>query len=102
VHAQDGFYLFPVKGNQPKLFAALDTLPWENTPIAHRQTSTARGRTETRTLQVLPVPPSAGFPHATQALLIERTTTGRGDGLSHRTAELAVTNAPAHKATPPT
>lgn len=100
VHRRGGFYLFPVKGNQPNLFAALDALPWEKTPIAHRDTTTARGRTETRTLQVLPAPDKAGFPHAAQALLIERTTTGRGDGNTHHTAELAVTNAPATRATP--
>ncbi|MEV3927528.1 ISAs1 family transposase [Actinomadura coerulea] len=68
VHARGGFYLFPVKGNQPKLFAALVALPRQTAPIAHRQTSTARGRTESRTLQVLPVPPSVDFPHAIQAL----------------------------------
>jgi predicted transposase YbfD/YdcC len=100
VHARGGFYLFPVKGNQPTLFAALDALPWEQTPIACTDTTTARGRTETRTLQVLPAPPGNGFPHAAQALLIERTTTGRGDGLSHHSAELAVTSAPPDQATP--
>lgn len=100
VHARGGFYLFPVKGNQPKLFAALDALPWQNTPIAHAGTTTGRGRKETRTLQVLPAPPGTGFPHAAQALLIERTTTGRGDHLTHHSAELAVTSAPADRATP--
>jgi predicted transposase YbfD/YdcC len=100
VHARGGFYLFPVKGNQPKLFAALDALPWGKAPIAHTGTTTGRGRKETRTLQVLPAPPGAGFPHAVQALLIERTTTGRGDHLTHHTAELAVTSAPADRATP--
>jgi hypothetical protein len=53
-----------------------------------------RGRTETRTIEVLPVPDHLDFPHAQQAVLIERTTTGRGDGKIHCYAELGVTSAP--------
>ncbi|MGW1802907.1 hypothetical protein ACWCQN_45550 [Streptomyces sp. NPDC001984] len=34
------------------------------------------------------------FPHATRALLIERYTTGRGDGKIHADAELDITTAP--------
>ena len=40
------------------------------------------------------------FPHATQAVLIERTTTttGRGDGKIHCYAELGITSAPSDTA----
>ncbi|GAP49901.1 transposase, IS4 family [Streptomyces azureus] len=38
------------------------------------------------------------FPHATQALFVERYTTGRGDGNIHADAELAATIVPAETA----
>jgi len=100
VHAQGGFYLFPVKGNQANLFAAIDRLPWEHTPVAYSVTEQVRGRTELREVTVLPAPADLAFPYAAQVLLIERTTTGRGDGKIHCTAELAVTSAPWHLASP--
>lgn len=80
-------------GNQPTLFTVLDGLDWENTPPAHKEAERNRGRTETRTLKVLPVPEQVGFPHAVRAVLIERTTTGRGDGKIHCYAELGITSA---------
>ena len=40
------------------------------------------------------MPDHLGFPHARQAVLIERTTTGRGDGKIHCYAELGITSAP--------
>jgi predicted transposase YbfD/YdcC len=98
--ARHGHYLLPVKGNQPNLFAVLDQLPWENTPVAHRTLDKDHGRAETRELRVLPVPPTARFPHASQAALVERTTTGRPGGKVLATAELFVTSAPADAATP--
>ncbi len=39
-----------VKDNQPGLFAALDALDWERTPIAHLTHDRGHGRDETRTL----------------------------------------------------
>jgi predicted transposase YbfD/YdcC len=100
LHERGGFYLFPVKANQPGLFAAIDRLDWENTPVAHTATEQRRGRIETRDLTVLPAPAGLPFPHAAQVLLIERYTTGRGDGKIHCAAELAVTSAPWHLAGP--
>jgi predicted transposase YbfD/YdcC len=94
LHKRGAFSYFPVLGNQPLLFAALDALDWQNTPIASSRTERNRGRTETRQLQVLPVPEHIDFPHAMQAVLIERTTTGRGDGKTHCYAELGITSAP--------
>ena len=67
-------YLFTaVKDNQPSLFAALDALDWENTPVTHVMRDRGHGRDETRTLQVLAAPEDLGFPPAAQAFLIERT-----------------------------
>ncbi len=40
----------------------------------------ARGRIETRTLRVLPAPPDLDFPHARQAVLIERYVTIKKNG----------------------
>ncbi len=73
-------YLVPVLGNQPGLYAALDALPWEDTPVAAATVDTARGRIETRTIRVLPVPGHLDYPYAQQALLIERYVTARKNG----------------------
>lgn len=94
LHERDAFYYFPVLGNQPTLFDALDALKWEDTPVTWSSTERKRGRTETRTIKVLPVPDHLDFPHAQQAVLIERATSGRGHGKIHCYAELGVTSAP--------
>lgn len=73
-------YLVPVLGNQPGMYAALDALDWENTPVAAATAETARGRIETRTLRVLPVPHGLDFPGAEQAVLIERYVTVKKNG----------------------
>jgi predicted transposase YbfD/YdcC len=73
-------YLFTaVKDNQPSLFAALDALDWENTPVTHVMRDRGHGRDETRTIQVLPAPDGL-FPHAAQAFLIERYVRDPGTG----------------------
>jgi predicted transposase YbfD/YdcC len=65
-------YIFTaVKDNQPKLFDALDALPWQTVPVQHLMSDRGHGRDETRTIQVLPAPAEM-FPHAAQAFLIER------------------------------
>ncbi len=57
VEDKEADYLFTaVKDNQPGLFAALDALDWDNTPVAHTARDRGHGRDETRTLQVLPAP----------------------------------------------
>ena len=73
-------YLAPVLGNQPGLYAALDALPWEDTPVAAATVDTARGPIETRTVRVLPVPEGLDYPYAQQAMLIERYVTARKNG----------------------
>jgi predicted transposase YbfD/YdcC len=76
-HAQ---YLVPVLGNQPGLYAAPGALPWGDTPVAAATADTARGRIETRTIRVLPVPEGTGFPGAQRALLVERYVTVKKNG----------------------
>jgi len=77
---KDAQYLLPVLGNQPGLYAALDALDWENTPVTAATSEISRGRVETRTLRVLPVPDGADFPGPEQAVLIERYTTAKKNG----------------------
>jgi hypothetical protein len=86
-------YLFTaVKDNQPSLFAALDALDWENTPVAHIMRDRGHGRDETRTIQVLPAPEGL-LPHAVQAFLIERAVRDPHDGkLRSAVAALGITS----------
>ena len=77
---KNGHYLLPALGNQPGLFARLDALPWEQVPVAAATAEVQRGRIETRTIRVLPAPPGLEFPHARQAILLERYVTIRKKG----------------------
>jgi hypothetical protein len=77
---KNAHYLVPVLGNQPSLYATLDALDWENTPVAAATIDTARGRIETRTIRVLPAPEGTDFPGAEQAVLIERYVTVKKNG----------------------
>jgi predicted transposase YbfD/YdcC len=75
LHARGAHYLCTVKGNQPRLRAALARLPWSQAP---RQVARGRGhgRTESRSVTVIAADgkPDLGglFPHAAQALRIIR------------------------------
>lgn len=107
LHRRGAYGLFPVKENRARLFAALDALDWDETTNEHittvRTEEANSGRHETRFVRVQPLAPGqVGFPHAAQALLVERYTTGRGDGKLHATAELGITTAPARAAAPTT
>jgi predicted transposase YbfD/YdcC len=73
-------YLLPALGNQPGLYAALDGLDWENTPVAAATSEITRGRIETRTIRVLPIPEGLDFPYPGQAILIERYVTVKKNG----------------------
>jgi predicted transposase YbfD/YdcC len=67
-------FVMIAKNNTPKVFACLNGLPWETTPIAHTTTETGHGRWEKRTIRVLEAPDDLDFPHVGQVFLIERTT----------------------------
>jgi predicted transposase YbfD/YdcC len=93
VEDKDADYLFTaVKDNQPGVFAALDALDWENTPVRDTAHHRGHGRDETRTLQVLPAPEGL-FPYSAQAFLIERTVRDPHDGqLRSAVAALGITS----------
>ncbi len=96
-------YLLPVLGNQPRLYAALDALDWESTPVAAATSEISRGRIETRTIRVLPAPAEPGFPGASQAILLERYVTIRKNGrwtMRNCEAVLYVTSLDAGQAAP--
>ena len=95
VHRHGAYYVLPVKENQPKLFAAIDAMAWQDPDVpTHTTVEINRGRPETRVMKVLPAPADLPFPHAAQVLLIERTTTGRRNGKTAYTAELGVSSIP--------
>jgi predicted transposase YbfD/YdcC len=90
IHERGGQFVLPVKENRQALFDALDALPWNDVPIAHRTVDTGHGRVTTRTIQVLPAPPDLPFPHVNQAFLIERYVTDRQGGPISAVAALGV------------
>jgi predicted transposase YbfD/YdcC len=97
------FYLLPVLGNQPRLYDALDAMPWESTPVAAATSEINRGRIETRTIRVLPAPAEPGFPGARQAILLERYVTIKKNGrwaMRNCEAVLYITSLDAAQATP--
>jgi predicted transposase YbfD/YdcC len=100
LHQRGAGFVFTVKHNQPGLFAALDALPWTDTPIAHRQTDRGHGRITTRTIQTLPAPPDLPFPHVGQVWLIERYVTDLAGSPTSAVAALGVTNLHTNQATP--
>jgi predicted transposase YbfD/YdcC len=72
IHQRGGHFVLPVKENRQALFDALDALPCNDAPIAHRAVDKGHGRITTRTIHVLPAPPNLPFPHVNQVFLIER------------------------------
>jgi predicted transposase YbfD/YdcC len=100
LHERGAGFVFTVKHNQPGLFAALDALPWTDTPVAHRQTDRGHGRITTRTIQTLPAPPDLPFPHVGQVWLIERYVTDLAGIPTSAIAALGVTNLHSNQAAP--
>ncbi|WP_219420568.1 ISAs1 family transposase, partial [Pseudonocardia nigra] len=100
LHQHGAGFVLTTKQNQPRLYAALDALPWAHTPVLDRQIDRGHGRITTRTIQVLPAPADLPFPHVQQVWLIERYVTDL-DGIPRSAvAALGVTNLPADRATP--
>jgi hypothetical protein len=92
--------VFTAKQNQPRLFAALDALPWTEVPIAHREIDRGHSRVTTRTIHTLPAPPDLPFPHVNQDWLIERYVTDSAGSPTSAIAALGVTNLRADQARP--
>ena len=100
LHDRGAGFVFTCKHNQPRLFAALDALPWAQTPIAARQVDRGHGRVTTRTIQVIPAPEDLPFPHVNQAWLIERYVTALDGTPTSAVAALGVTNLTADTTAP--
>ena len=92
LHERGAGFVFTCKHNQPRLFAALDALPWAQTPIAARQVDRGHGRVTTRTIQVIPAPENLPFPHVNQVWLIESYVTALDGTPTSAVAALGVTN----------
>jgi predicted transposase YbfD/YdcC len=94
--------LIPAKGNQPKLFDQLKTLPWAQIPIGHQTRGTGHGRRETRTIKAVTVttPGGISFPHAQQAVRITRTRTTIKTGKTTRETAYLTISLPATEAYP--
>jgi predicted transposase YbfD/YdcC len=107
-----GDYVLTVKGNRPKLHAALKALPWKDVP-AYRSTDRSRGRRITRTIKVLAAPSDlpgwVDFPGAAQVAQIRRTTKTKPNGATKtvkktvkKTLEVVyVITSADHRAAPP-
>ena len=100
LHERGAGFVFTCKENQPRLFAALDALPWPQTPIAASEVQRGHGRLTTRTIQVMPAPEDLPFPHVNQVWLIERYVTALDGTPCSAVAALGVTNLTADTAGP--
>ncbi|MGH3711087.1 MAG: ISAs1 family transposase [Pseudonocardiaceae bacterium] len=100
VEDKNADYLLTVKDNQPKLFSQLNALPWAQVPIAHVEHDRGHGRTERRTIQVLPAPDTLEFPHAEQVFLAERYVADLHGNPTSAVAVLGLTSRPATRADP--
>jgi len=92
LHEIGAQFCFPVKHNQPGVYAALDALDWAQASIGHHTVDHGHGRTVTRTIQVLPAPADLPFPHVNQVWLIERNTHDSAGTLVGAVAQLGLTS----------
>jgi predicted transposase YbfD/YdcC len=65
-------WILTVKGNQPHLHAQLRALPWKAVPDGDRVDDRGHGRREIRTIKILTVATGIDFPHAAQAIRVQR------------------------------
>jgi predicted transposase YbfD/YdcC len=102
LHRRNAFYVFTVGGNQPRLYAAIDALPWTQIAVEHATVDRGHGRIEIRTIRTLPVTDTiaALFPHATQAFLLERYIYDTDGKTLGAVAVLGITNLTAEQADP--
>ena len=103
VLARGGHLIFVIKGNQPGTYQALNAIAWEQIPVAAATFEAARGRIETRTIQVAAAPAGLKYPGMKQAALIERYTTlkdRKGKTVTRSETVLILTTASAAEAPP--
>jgi len=104
LHQRGAHYVLTVKTNRSKLYSCLDSLPWHEAPILAYH-DRGHGRSEKRTVQVLPLGdflgfPRITFPHAQHAFLIERYVTHHGSGQRSAHVALGVTSLTGNAAHP--
>jgi len=93
-------YVMTVKGNQPKLRAAILDQLRDQDPARTRQHSRGHGRTEERRLSVVPAT-GIDFPGAQQAFRIVRYTGGLDGQRVRKEVVYGITNLPADQAADP-
>lgn len=100
LHQRGAHYVFTVGENQPKLYQALDALPWTHIAIEHATVDRGHGRIEVRTIKALPATDSIRdlFPHVEQAFLLERYVYAPDGTLLGAVAVLGITSLPADHA----
>ncbi len=92
-----GDYVFTVKNNQPKLYAACKDLPWADVS-GHSILSRGHGRRTRRTIKVIDAPAWVEFTGAAQIAQLRRTVTRRG----RKSVEVVyVITSADHRAAPP-
>jgi hypothetical protein len=93
---------FTIGGNQPKLFAAADALPWPSFAGEAWTVDRGHGRADVRTIKTLP--PTglirALFPHVEQVLLVERYSYAPDGTLPGAVAVLGITSLTPEEAGP--
>ncbi len=92
-------YVMTVKGNQPKLRAAIIDQLHDQQPSRTRQHSRGHGRTEERRLSVVPAT-GINFPGAQQVFRIVRYTGGLDGQRVRKEVVYGITNLSAEQATP--
>ncbi|MET8414054.1 ISAs1 family transposase [Streptomyces sp. NPDC005195] len=103
VEVKNAHYLLVVKGNQPKLHAAVKALPWKEVTARRYDRETGHGRRETRSVRALTITGlGLDFPHVTQAAKIHRHRTDVKTGRITRETVYAITDLPARSASPQT
>jgi predicted transposase YbfD/YdcC len=98
-----GNYILIAKGNQPKLYQALDEIDWNALPVAHATSDTGHGRRDERILKVIGAHqvPGLGFPGVKQAFLLERYRYDKNGKLISAAAVLGITSCTATELTAP-
>ncbi|MGW6692028.1 transposase [Streptomyces sp. NPDC054961] len=81
VEAKNAHYLLAVNGNQPRLHAAVGSLPWKAVTARRYDREAGHGRRETRSIRTLTVTGlGLDFPHVVQAVKILRHRTNLKTG----------------------
>ncbi|MCF4136466.1 ISAs1 family transposase [Streptomyces sp. Tue 6430] len=101
IEDKNAHYLLLVKGNQPRLHAALRSLPWSQVRARRYDRERGHGRRETRSTPVLTVTDlHLDFPHVVQAAKILRHRTDVRTGKVTRQTVYVITDLTARQASP--